>query len=283
MKKETKLINKIKHLLKRAKLPRWLHHFGPKIYEFWQHAFALLVKAMFRLSFRRTVQSLGLLGFHVASKSTLQRHTKNIPARVWQELLKATLEHSLNVTAIDGTGLSRTCASWHYIKRIDRKPDNSFYKLSLCIDVMHRRILSIRVRAKPAADIRDVKYLINRLPGQPNLCLMDKGYDAEWLHQFLHSKNINAIIPIRDYKVSISRLKGRFRKNMKRSFDKKTYNQRSIVESLIFAFKKTFGDSVSSKLITSARAEVYCRAIAYNLFFMFKVTFGTAPFWGKKA
>lgn len=272
MKKEQKLINKIKHLLRKAKFPRYLHHYGPKIYKFWQHAFALIAKAMFRLSYRRTTKLLRILGFKVASKSTIHRYARKLPLGLWQNLLKLTAGHSVNIAAIDGTGLSRTSASWHYIKRINSKPANTFYKFSLCIDVKKRKILSLRIRAKRASDIKDVKSLINNLPIKPNLCIMDKGYDAEWLHQFLHSKNIKAIIPTRHVNVSVYRTKGYFRKQMKRSFDKKTYNQRNIVESLIFAFKKLFGDSVSSKLITSARTEVYCRAIAYNLFlFLTKV------------
>ncbi|MEM3374354.1 MAG: hypothetical protein QXE31_03980 [Candidatus Woesearchaeota archaeon] len=55
---------------------------------------------------------------------------------------------------------------------------------------------------------------------------------------------------------------------MKKSFDKKNYNQINIVESLIFAFKKTFCDTIYSKLITSAKAEVYCRAIESFLFLL---------------
>jgi len=41
MEKKTKLTNKVKRLLKRLRCPRWLHHFGPKKYEFWQHAVVL--------------------------------------------------------------------------------------------------------------------------------------------------------------------------------------------------------------------------------------------------
>jgi transposase len=270
MKKEEKLVNKVKRLLRKAKFPRYLHHYGPKTYKFWQHAFALIAKAMFRLSYRRTSNLLRLLGFNVASKSTIHRYARKLPVGLWQKLLKATVDNTVDISAIDGTGLSRTSQSWHYIKRIDRDPDNTFYKLSVCVDVKKRKILCLRVRAKRASDIKDVKNLIKNLPAKPNLCIMDKSYDAEWLHQFLHSKNIKSIIPARNHAKSRHYTKGKFRKEMKYNFSKykKIYNQRNIVESLIFAYKKLFGDSVSSKLITSARAEVYCRAIAYNLFFI---------------
>jgi len=32
-----KLVYKVKRLIRRADCPRWLHHFGPKKYEFWNH------------------------------------------------------------------------------------------------------------------------------------------------------------------------------------------------------------------------------------------------------
>jgi len=269
MEKEKKLVNKVKRLLRKAGMPRWLHYYGPKKYEFWQHAFALLAKALFRLSYRRTTKLLRQFGFKVATKSTLHRYARYLPARVWQALLRATVgKFPVNISAIDGTGLSKTTQSLYYIRRIDGEFRNSFYKLSICIDVERRRILSLRVRVKRASDIKDVKYLVNRIPTKPNLCLMDKGYDAEWLHQFLHNKNIKAIIPAKNQDVPVRRTRGVFRKNMKKNFDKKLYNKRNIVESVIFALKKKFGSSVSSKLISSARAEVYCRAIAYNIFLL---------------
>jgi hypothetical protein len=269
MKKEEKLVKKIKHLLRKAGMPRYLHRYGPKKYLFWHHVFALLVRAMFRLSYRRTSKYLRLLGCKVGCKSTLHNYAKAIPRKIWHELLKATHNSKVEIAAIDGTGLSRCARSWHYIKRIDGEFVNSFFKLSVCIDVKRRKFLSIKLRSKRASDIKDVKYLISKLSTPPSLCLMDKGYDAEWLHQFLHSKNIKAIIPAKNNKISIYKTKGFFRKQMKKSFDKSTYNQRNIVESLIFAFKKTFGDSVNSKLLTSAYADVFCRAIAYNLFLIF--------------
>ena len=73
MSKKNKLVNKVKHLLRKCDMPRFLHHFGPKIYELWQHVFALFVKAECQFSYRRVSKFLKQLGFKIASKSTLQR------------------------------------------------------------------------------------------------------------------------------------------------------------------------------------------------------------------
>ena len=76
MDKKEGLINKIKYLLLKTGAPKHLHHFGPKLYELWQHVFSLFVKAECSLSYRRTTTFLRSLGFKVASKSTLQRYAK---------------------------------------------------------------------------------------------------------------------------------------------------------------------------------------------------------------
>ena len=65
MRKETRLANKIKHLVKRAGVPRWLHHYGPKKYEFWNHALAYIVKQECKLGYRRVTRLLRGLGLNV--------------------------------------------------------------------------------------------------------------------------------------------------------------------------------------------------------------------------
>ena len=261
VKKEEKLVNKIKRLLKRAKIPRWLHRKGPKMYEFWQHAFALLTKAMCKLSYRRTVKLMQHFGCKVASKSTLCYQAQRIPLRIWQLLLQATVGHVVSLGAIDATGLSGNNPSWHYIKRIDRKkPIKRFFQLSILIDVPRRKILSLRVRSKPRHDILDAKYLFKHTAQKPETILLDRGYDAEWLHQFFTDNNCKSIAPVRK-----NCRRGKHRKQMRDNFPQKIYGQRSLVECMFFALKQKYGGSLGSRRITSARAEVYCRAILHNI------------------
>ena len=66
MEKEIKLVKKVKHLLKCLGCPRWLHHFGPKTYEFYEHLIALLVKEYCRLSYRRIKYLLDMFGFRAS-------------------------------------------------------------------------------------------------------------------------------------------------------------------------------------------------------------------------
>ena len=272
MEKQNKLVNKVKHLLIKCGMPRWLHHFGPKMYELWQHIFALFVKAECQLSYRRTARFLRNLGFDVATKSTLQRYSSKLHLPFWQKMFQQTVSKASKIVSIDGTGLERTKASQHYIHRIDaERPFCKGYHLSIIVGE-NSKILSLRIRQRYCHDTKDVKYLTKRLPGKPKIILMDKGYDSEKLHRYFAEQNIMSIAPVKK-----NWSKGQIRKKLKDNFPQKLYNKRSRIESIFHALKQKFGASVSSKKIISARAEIYCRAILHNLFLRIIKVLGQTP------
>lgn len=261
MKRKRGLIHKVKHLLCKIRAPKRLHRFGPKIYELWHHVFALFVKANCCLSYRRTTAFLRGLGFKVATKSTLQRYAAKLRLPFWQNLFNETVSKSNEVVIMDGTGLERTKASHHYIKRIDGKIHFSKgYHFSIIVGE-NSRILSLRIRKRYSHDMKDARYLAKRLPNKPRIILMDKGYDSEKLHQYFAEQNIWSIAPVRK-----NWAKGQLRKKLKDNFPQKLYNKRSRVESIFHAFKQKFGASLSSKHIAPARTEIYCKSILHNLF-----------------
>ena len=263
VKKKNKLINKVKHLIRRAGLPRWLHSYGPKKYEFWQHAVALIVKQECRLGYRRVSKLLNWLGFETPTYSALAKMFSRIKLSIWQKLLKITNGQKLNLVAIDGSGMSRPLPSPHYYRRIDKPyPIEIPLKLSIAIDTRTKKILSLRLRSKKAHDIKDAKYLIKRFPSKPNKMLADKGYDAEWLHQYCKEKCIKAVIPIRNYGNSKHNMMSLRRTQV---IKQKTYGRRAMVESTFKSIKCKFGASVNSVKVSAQRAEMYCRAIAHNI------------------
>ncbi|MFH1589408.1 MAG: transposase [archaeon] len=263
MKEKTNLIKKVKLLLKKAKAPVRLHHFGPKTYSLWQHVFALFIRAECRLSHRRTTSLLRKLGFVVASKSTLQRYTKKLSLPFWQKILSLTIKSVSKIVSIDGTGLEKTSASEHYIKRIDRESMfGKGYHFSIAVGE-NSQILSLRLRKKYCHDIKDVKYLFTHLPNKLNIILLDKGYDAEWMHKYFAQRRVRSIAPVRK---NVKR--GFHRLALKRDFPTKIYHERNRVESIFHSFKAKFGSSVSSRHIASARSDVYCKAILHNIFFI---------------
>ena len=120
MKEKTKLVNKVKHLIRKAGLPRWLHHYGPKKYELWQHIIALLVKQEYKLGYRRVSKLLNWLGYKVPTYSALAKMAKRILLGLWQRILKATIGFKIHIASIDGTEMSRPLPSPYYYRRIDK-------------------------------------------------------------------------------------------------------------------------------------------------------------------
>ena len=105
--KKTKLVKKLSDSLKQLKCSRYLHHFGPKKFKFLDHAFALLIKEMCQMSFRRLSNFLNDLGISCPTYSALCKSRKRIPLSIWQRLLKLTAGLSSGEIAIDGTGYQR--------------------------------------------------------------------------------------------------------------------------------------------------------------------------------
>lgn len=262
MKKEVKLVKKVKCLLRRLGTPRWLHHFGPKTYEFSEHLCVLLIKSYGPKSYRRTVKLCGLLGFRSPSKSALQYTAKKLSASFWQKILKATTGDPYLV-AIDSTGLSRTNPSYHYLKRINGKMPKIPIKLSIAFDTRRKKFCAAQIRVLPAHDIKDAKRLL--LQKKPKILVADKAYDANWLHQFCLDQGIKAMIPIRE---NGKPKHGNFspRRKAAKRFRIKTYHRREMVESGNSSFKRKFGASVSSKTVRTIRTEVYGRLACHNLF-----------------
>jgi transposase len=264
MEKKNKLINKVKRLIRNAGLPRWLHHFGPKKYDFWRHAIALIIRQECKLSYRRVSRLLNWLSIDVPTYSALAKMNSRLPLTIWQRLLQVTNQAKVNLAAMDATGYSRPLPSPYYYKRIDKPyPVEIPLKLSVTVDTKNKHILSLRLRSKNAHDIRDAKYLIKKMNKKPKKLIADKSYDAEWLHQFCKERGITAVIPARNY----GKLKGfNLRRKCMENFKLRTYHRREIVESVFSSLKRKFGASVNSLTAKTRRAEIYCRAIVHNIF-----------------
>lgn len=260
-KKEVKLINKVKRLLKRLNMPRWLHHFGPKTYEFYQHFVALLVRSFCRLSYRRTKQLLNLFGIICPSKSALQYTAKKLDAGFWQKVLRATSGDAYLI-AIDSTGFSRTNPSYHYLKRIDGKMPKIPVKLSAAFNTRKKKFCAAKIRVLPAHDIRDAKFLIEK--SQSKIAVADKAYPSEELYRFAEKQNVLLMIPMKK-----NARRGFARKKMHKKFRLRTYNRRQLIESGFGSIKRKSGASVSSKTVRTIRTEIYGKLVCHNLFKLF--------------
>ena len=261
MKKEKKLTNKLKCLLNKAKLPRWLHRMGPKKFRFWKLALGLLVKEVFRLSYRRTMLFLDEFYNIQMHWTTLQKCRKRLPLCIWQRLLAHTIDEPIEIAAIDGSSMQRSSPSAHYLRRIDRDSRTQIpVFFNAMVDVVRRKFVSVRHHAKRSGEARDVPYLVNQSMQEIDLILMDKLYDSEKLHRYLREKGILSVAPVKK-----NWAKGQLRKQLKECFDYSLYWQRNLVECLFSALKRLFGFTLFGKTAKTQRAELYMRMIAYNL------------------
>lgn len=267
MKKEERLVNKIKRLIRQADIPNWLHRFGPKKFKLWQLSLGLLIKETFRLSYRRAMKFIDeYYGIHL-HWTTLQKFRKRVKLTQWKSLLAHTIESPIKIAAIDGTSLQRSNPSMHYLKRIDRTENISVpVFMNAMIDVVQRKFVAVRHHAKRSGEVCDVKYLVEQTMQEIELILMDKAYDSEKLHRYLRGLGIFSIAPVKK-----NWAKGQLRKQLRDCFDYALYWQRNLIECLFSALKRLFGNCLCSLTARTQRAEIYMRLIAYNLGAIMKI------------
>src|SRR3989338_2093105 len=235
--KEEKLVKKVKYLLRRLGCPRWLHHFGPKKYEFIEHLCALLMRAFCRLSYRRVKQLFDLFGKRCPSKSALQATAAKLNSGFWQRVLKITSGKPYLV-AIDSTCLARTNPSYHYLRRIDGKMPKMSIKLSTAFDTKKKKFCAAKIRVLPAHDIKDAKFLLRH--SSPKIAVADKGYNAEHLFKFAAENEIRLMVPSKS-----NAKRGFYRKKAQKKFRLRTYHRRELVESSNSSIKRCYGNSVT--------------------------------------
>ena len=258
MDKQERLIHKAKRLLRRLGYPRWLHHYGPKTYELYEHMCGLLIRCFCKLSYRRAKQLCDLLDIHCPSKSALHYTAAKLGPQFWQRIVALT-GHNPYVAAFDSTGFSRTNPSYHYTRRIDGKTPKVFVKLNASFDTRTKRFCAAKAKLQPMHDTQDMPYLLTRT--NPTIGVADKGYSSEKLFQLADEQGIVLMIPKRAHAK-----RGHYRKKMYRRFRTRTYNRRQLIEAGFSSVKRKFGGSVSAKKALTIRAEVYGKLACHNIF-----------------
>jgi hypothetical protein len=142
-----------------------------------------------------------------------------------------------------------------------------FIKVTIGAELRTQIVTSIKVRRGPANDNRDFEPVVRRAHAiKPiKVGIGDKGYDAEKNHELLRDElHVMSIIPARHEDVPVWRTRGRYRKEMKRGYSKKTYHQRSKDETIFSVIKRTMGDEVRSIGVKGQNNEMRMKIISYN-------------------
>jgi transposase len=270
MKRKETLKDKARRLWKKAGLPNFFNKKGPKQTPGWLTYACHLEYTAHAPSWRRATDFMANYHHDERHYTTWNKAIGKWPQWVWDALEDASVDESVcEIAAIDGTTFSRTDASQHYLKRIDREGELSRpVQGVIMVNVQSRKFLSWRIRAKSRGEKCDVPYLIRKGPCVIKGVVMDKGFDSDPLHSFLRDKGIWSVAPVRK-----GCKRGRYRKELRDFFDWALYWQRNIVESLISAVKRLFGSHVRAKNARMQRAEVSSRFIAYNIGALFVVIF----------
>jgi hypothetical protein len=146
-------------------------------------------------------------------------------------------------------------------------PRRRFVKLTIGTELRMQIVTAIKLRRGPANDNRDFRPVVMKAHRiKPiRLGIGDKGFDDEDNHVLLREElGAMSIIPARYQDVPVWRTRGRYRKEMKRGYSKKTYHQRSKDETVFSVVKRTMGDEVRSMRTKAQNNEMRFRVIAYN-------------------
>jgi hypothetical protein len=176
-------------------------------------------------------------------------------------------------TGIDATGFKITHASEYYTNRA--KLRKKYAKLSIGADVLKQIICKVKVRRAPTRhDNIDFEPIVTRISKIKPLSVVvgDKAYDSEDNHTLVREKLHGfSVIPPRYENAPVWKTHGRYRKEMKRGYNKILYHQRNKDETIVSVIKRLFGEHITSRLIRMQNRELTFRCIAYNVHRMVKL------------
>ena len=259
-----KLVRKVKVLLKRAKMPDFLHQFGPKWFPLWMHFFCLLVKQACKMSYRRVCKFLKEIGFDVPTYSALAKFLTRLNQQQLELLLNATIQFKKTiVAAVDGMYFSQVNPSFAYLKRVKHGfPRKNTQSVGI-IDTRRKKWLAVKTRRDKIGEYKLAQEALAKLPIFFGIMVADKGFDVNAFHQTLKRLGSKGIIPIKK-----GTHRGRYRNFMKKYWRTRTYHRRSLIESAISRLKRLYGGFLYSRGAYQQRKEVLLRMIADNLNFL---------------
>ncbi len=93
---------------------------------------------------------------------------------------------------------------------------------------------------------------------------LDKGYDAEPIHNMIRDENVISMIPVSNRDCLISRIKGRYRKLKRREFDESLHHERNKTETIFSVIKRRFHSEIKSYNDSMKTKESLYRVLACN-------------------
>jgi len=267
--------------IKNARIPYYSSKFSKKTYtqhqllallclkEYFNHVYRDIVDIILEMD--RLVKLLELK--KVPHFTTLHKFFKRFPSWRFDRILAHTIKMFDVLDArvgIDASGYTGYVGVY-YTKRLGKVITRSYFiKDSIVVDTDRQIILANKTRRSPSHDNRDFKSLIRKVKRNVDIILVtaDKAYDDESNHRLVRGMNAVSIIPVRS---KSSKVKGFWRRRLKREFDRKLYNERNKVETVFSVIKRKFSEVLRSRLINLKKKEIKLKNIVYNLYRRVKV------------
>lgn len=209
---------------------------------------------------------------------TLLCRTTTSKKRAFESFLSTLFEQANDIglldkhpqAAVDATGLESRHTSRYYVRRKGYKRFLRYHwpKVTAVCDTKTHLFACCIVTRGPSNDspqfapavIQASKFV------RFNQLLADAAYDGEHNHQLCHEKLgiTETIIPLNKRR-SRKWPKSKYRRQMKKHFDKELYNQRWQIESAFSRNKRLLGSALRSRTEQSRERECFLRILTHNL------------------
>ena len=288
--KSPKKVARAAYKIAKSTLPQYAHRYSPKKFTQPQLFVCLVLKIFFKADYRGIAAILAdsedlCKCFDldtVPHFTTLQKASKKLlRSCVANRLLETTVKsatkksNTIELAAIDSTGLESGHVSRHFVKRRSREPNlyqtttyRRWPKLAIVCDCSNHLILSAITIRGPSPDINQFcktlmpcmeKFRIKHL-------LADAGYDSEANHQYAREvHHIKTTIPPKHGRPTKKLPKTKYRREMRVSFDKETYGQRWQVETVFSMIKRSFGSALRARRYWSQCREMMLLVLTHNI------------------
>jgi hypothetical protein len=198
-----------------------------------------------------------------------KRAFEKLLASIFQQSLAIGILNETSVGAIDSTGLETHHISSHFIS-CTRRP--SYYrrtwpKMTAVCDIQTHLIASCIVTRGPGYDFYLFEEAIREAVKQVRFkrVLADGGYDCEANHRAAFEIfGIEAVIKL-NLRGFNSQPHGYYRRQMKKNFDKRVYNNRWQIESVFSRHKRLLGSALRNRAEVSRERECLLRVLTHNL------------------
>ncbi|EJN57298.1 IS5 family transposase [Halogranum rubrum] len=205
----------------------------------------------------RITAKLGLSVDELPDFTTVCTRKQDLEMRIWRVLLRssASLHDFGEVQAIDATGFQRHKASRHYVIRVGYNFDD--IKTTALVDCDSTAILDVHCSMKQPHDTQIGKQVLTRNLQRLNTVVADKGYDWDALRHELRDAGIRPVIKHREFYPLDMAHNARH--------DEEVYHRRSLVESIFFALKHRFGETLRARTWFGQFRELVLKSAVRNI------------------